>query len=106
MCFTEENKDSLTVARFTSGNVEIMKPLKVTETHVIIDIRDLSHFGLLKRIIFPPSPVIAQVLLFLRPITERQSENILDVHLLPWNVPLSKVAYHYTVWCVCVYIFI
>uniref|UniRef100_A0A8C1E1R9 NOD-like receptor family B, member 5 n=1 Tax=Cyprinus carpio carpio TaxID=630221 RepID=A0A8C1E1R9_CYPCA len=94
--FCEENKDSLTVARFTSGNVEIMKPLKVTETHVIIDIRDLSHFGLLKRIIFPPSPVIAQVLLFLRPLTERQSENILDVHLLPWNVPLSKVKDQHT----------
>uniref|UniRef100_A0A8C1QUC6 CARD domain-containing protein n=1 Tax=Cyprinus carpio TaxID=7962 RepID=A0A8C1QUC6_CYPCA len=96
-CFNEENKDSLAVARFTGGNVEIMKPLKVSETHVIIDIRDLSHFGLLKRMIFPPSPVTAQVLLFLRPITERQRENILDVHLLPCNVPLSKVSLH----CLC-----
>uniref|UniRef100_A0A671TF02 CARD domain-containing protein n=1 Tax=Sinocyclocheilus anshuiensis TaxID=1608454 RepID=A0A671TF02_9TELE len=69
---------------------------KVTETHVMIDIRDLSHFGLLKRMIFPPSPVIAQVLLFLRPITVRQRENILDVHLLPWNVPLSKVKDQHT----------
>ncbi|XP_050992866.1 NACHT, LRR and PYD domains-containing protein 1 homolog [Labeo rohita] len=88
---SEENKDSLTIARFTGGNVEIMKPFKVSETHVMIDIRDLSHFGLLKKMIFHPSPVIAQVLLFLRPITARQRENILDVHLLPWNVPLSKV---------------
>uniref|UniRef100_A0A672PZZ6 CARD domain-containing protein n=1 Tax=Sinocyclocheilus grahami TaxID=75366 RepID=A0A672PZZ6_SINGR len=94
--FCEENKDSLAVARFTGGNVEIMKPFKVTETHVMIDIRDLSHFGLLKRMIFPPSPVIAQVLLFLRPITVRQRENILDVHLLPWNVPLSKVKDQHT----------
>ncbi|XP_026098983.1 NACHT, LRR and PYD domains-containing protein 3-like [Carassius auratus] len=94
--FCEENKDNLAVAHFTSGNVEIMNPLKVTESHVIIDIRDLSHFGILKRMIFPPSPVIAQVLLFLRPITVKQSENILDVHLLPWNVPLSKVKDQHT----------
>ncbi|KAL1280837.1 hypothetical protein QQF64_015437 [Cirrhinus molitorella] len=88
---SEENKDSLAVARFTGGNVEIMKPRKVTEAHVVIDIRDLSHFGLFKKMFFPPSPVVTQVLLFLRPITARQCVNILDVHLLPWNVPLSEV---------------
>ncbi|KAL1280834.1 hypothetical protein QQF64_015434 [Cirrhinus molitorella] len=94
--FSEENKESLAVARFTGGNVEIMNPLKVTEAHVMIDIRDLSHFGLLKKMIFPPSPVVAQVLLFLRPITARQREHILDVHLLPRNVPLSKVKDQHT----------
>lgn len=91
MCFTEENKDGLAVAHLTGGNIAIMQPLQVTETHVMIDIRDLSIFGLIKRMIFPPSPVAAQVLVFLRPITLRQRENILDVHLLPWNVPLSEV---------------
>ncbi|KAL1247754.1 hypothetical protein QQF64_023130 [Cirrhinus molitorella] len=89
--FSEENKDGLAVAHFTGGNVEIMKPLQVTETHVMIDIRDLSLFGLLKRMIFPPSPVAAQVLLFIRPKTARQRENILDVHLLHLNVPVSEV---------------
>ncbi|XP_051719255.1 NACHT, LRR and PYD domains-containing protein 1 homolog isoform X2 [Ctenopharyngodon idella] len=89
--FTEENKDGLAVAHLTGGNIAIMQPLQVTETHVMIDIRDLSIFGLIKRMIFPPSPVAAQVLVFLRPITFRQRENILDVHLLPWNVPLSEV---------------
>ncbi|XP_073702961.1 NACHT, LRR and PYD domains-containing protein 1 homolog [Garra rufa] len=88
---SEENKDSLAVARFTAGNVEIMKPCKVTEAHVMIDIRDLSHFGLFKKMFFPPCPVIAQVLLFLRPRAARKSVNILDVHLLPWNVSLSEV---------------
>ncbi|XP_051717484.1 NACHT, LRR and PYD domains-containing protein 1 homolog isoform X4 [Ctenopharyngodon idella] len=86
----EENKDSLAVAHLTGDNIAIMQPLQVTETHVMIDIRDLSIFGNLKRMIFPPSPVFAQVLVFLRPITLRQGENILDVHLLPWNVPLSE----------------
>ncbi len=92
MCSAEENKDSLAVAHFTGGNVEIMKALPMNETHVMIDIRDLSLFGLLKRMIFTPSPIAAQVLLFLRPITARQRENILDVHLLPLNVPLSEVS--------------
>lgn len=92
MCFTEEDMDCLAVAHFTNGNVAIMNPLKVTETHVMIDIKDLSIFGLIKRMIFRPSPVIAQVLVFLRPITMREEENILDVLLLPWNVPLSEVS--------------
>ncbi|KAF4115646.1 hypothetical protein G5714_003135 [Onychostoma macrolepis] len=89
--FSEEDMDRLSVAHFTNGNVAIMNPLKVTETHVMIDIKDLSIFGLIKRMIFRSSPVVAQVLVFLRPITMREEENILDVHLLPWNVPLSEV---------------
>ncbi|XP_050954195.1 NACHT, LRR and PYD domains-containing protein 1-like [Labeo rohita] len=89
--FSEEDMDCLAIAHLTDGNVAIMNPLKVTEAHVMIDIKDLSLFGLIKRMIFPPSPVTAQVLVFLRPITEGQRENILDVHLLPWNVPLSEV---------------
>ncbi|XP_051719170.1 NACHT, LRR and PYD domains-containing protein 1 homolog isoform X3 [Ctenopharyngodon idella] len=93
---SEENKDGLAVAHLTGGNTAIMQPLQVTETHVMIDIRDLSIFGLIKRMIFPPSPVAAQVLVFLRPITLRQRENILDVHLLPWNIPLSEVKDQHT----------
>ncbi|XP_073689187.1 NACHT, LRR and PYD domains-containing protein 1a allele 5-like [Garra rufa] len=89
--FSEGDTDCLAVAHFTDGNVAIMNPRKVTETHVKMDIKHLSIFGVIKRMIFPPSPVIAQVLVFLRPLTERQRENILDVHLLPWNVPLSEV---------------
>ncbi|KAA0701399.1 NACHT, LRR and PYD domains-containing protein 3 [Triplophysa tibetana] len=84
-----ETKDSLAVARFIDGNVEILQPLKVTETHVIVDITKLSMFGLLK-IWFPYSPVSAQVLLFLRPITVAKKQKILNVHLLPWNVPLPE----------------
>uniref|UniRef100_A0A672RX81 FIIND domain-containing protein n=1 Tax=Sinocyclocheilus grahami TaxID=75366 RepID=A0A672RX81_SINGR len=92
--FSEEDMDCLAVAHYTGGNVPIIDPLKVTEAYVMIDIKDLSIFGLIKRSIFPPSPVVAQVLVFLRPITVRQ-ENILDVHLLPWNVPLSEVKHQH-----------
>ncbi|RXN20154.1 LRR and PYD domains-containing 3-like protein [Labeo rohita] len=41
--FSEKNKDSLDVAHFTCGNVEIMKPLQVTETHVMIDIKGSEY---------------------------------------------------------------
>ncbi|CAM4588725.1 unnamed protein product [Leuciscus chuanchicus] len=44
--FSEENKDGLAVAHFVGGNVEIIQPLKVTGTHLMIDIRELSSFGL------------------------------------------------------------
>ncbi|RXN25369.1 nuclear body protein SP140 isoform X1 [Labeo rohita] len=62
--FSEEDMDCLTVAHLTGGNVAIMNPLKVTEAHVMIDIEDLSLFGLIKRMIFPPSPVTAQTEVF------------------------------------------
>ncbi|XP_059381017.1 uncharacterized protein LOC132116059 [Carassius carassius] len=96
--FAEEEIDCLAVAHFTGGNVAIMNPLEVTEAYVKIDINDLSLFGLIKSI-FSHSPVIAQVLIFLRPRTEGQDEKILDVHLLPWNVPVSEVENQHTEHC-------
>ncbi|XP_016385344.1 uncharacterized protein LOC107721716 isoform X4 [Sinocyclocheilus rhinocerous] len=87
--FSEENKDCLAVAHFTGGNVEIIQPLKVSETHVIIDIRDLSNFGLIWIKTIFGFPINGQVLLFLRPVTVEQK--ILTVHLLPGNVPVSEV---------------
>ncbi|XP_051525747.1 LOW QUALITY PROTEIN: NACHT, LRR and PYD domains-containing protein 1b allele 2-like [Myxocyprinus asiaticus] len=92
--FSGTNKESLAVAHYTGGNVEILQLLKVTETYVIIDIRDLSLFGLIKKMFFA-SPVRAQVLLFLQPVTVAQKEKIMNVHLLPGNVPLSEVQSRY-----------
>lgn len=91
MYFAEENKDGLAVAHFTGGNIEIIQPLKVTETHVIIDIRDLSRFGLIWIKTILGFPIDGQVLLFLRPVTIEQKQKILNVHLLPGNVPVSEV---------------
>ncbi|XP_056600682.1 NACHT, LRR and PYD domains-containing protein 1b allele 2-like isoform X2 [Triplophysa dalaica] len=91
---TEENKESLAVAHFTNGTVEILQPLKVTETHVIISITELCWFGIIKKLkkkMFPGAPTCAQVLLFLRPITVAQNQKILNVYLLPGNVPLPEV---------------
>ncbi|XP_058650152.1 NACHT, LRR and PYD domains-containing protein 1 homolog isoform X2 [Onychostoma macrolepis] len=92
--FTEKNTDGLAVAHFTGGNIEMIQPFNVTKSHVIIDIKDLSIFGLIKKI-FSGSPIVAQVLLFLRPVTVEQEQKILNVHLLPGNVPVSEVqCYH------------
>lgn len=109
MSFTEENKDSLAVTHFTCDNVEMLQALKVTSTHVIIGIKELSLFGLIKTIIFPDYSVQSQVFLFLRPITIRQREKILDVHLLPLTIPVSEVlkqkVFAQTVRNVCMFFF-
>lgn len=89
MYFAEENKDGLAVAHFTGGNVEIIQPLKVTETHVIIDIRELSNFVLVWIKSKLGFPIRGQVLLFLRALS--LEKNKLNVHLLPENVPVSEV---------------
>eukprot|EP00067_Danio_rerio_P048336 XP_021334239.1 caspase recruitment domain-containing protein 8 isoform X2 [Danio rerio] len=85
-----DNMDGLAVAHFTAGNIEIIQPIKVTETHVMIDIRDLSLFGLLWMKIFSP-PISGQVLLFLRTLPVEEREKILNVHLLPGNIPVPEV---------------
>ncbi|NP_001123874.1 uncharacterized protein LOC100170660 [Danio rerio] len=90
-----DNMDGLAVAHFTGGNMEIVQPITVTETHVMIDIRDLSLFGLLWMKIFS-HPISGQVLLFLRTLPveeEEEEEKILNVHLLPGNVPVSEVVH-------------
>uniref|UniRef100_A0A8C1YPV8 Si:ch211-195h23.3 n=1 Tax=Cyprinus carpio TaxID=7962 RepID=A0A8C1YPV8_CYPCA len=89
--FVEENEDGLAVAHFTGGNVDIIQPLKVTETHVIINIRDLSRFGLIWIKTIFGFPIDGQVLHFLRPVTVEQEQKILNVHLLPGNVPVTEV---------------
>ncbi|XP_065118223.1 E3 ubiquitin-protein ligase TRIM47-like [Paramisgurnus dabryanus] len=89
--FSEKNEVSLAVAHFSDGNVEMLQSIKVSSTHLIINITEFSLFGLIKDIIFPVYPVCAQVLLFLRPKSFAQKQKILNVHLLPGNVPLSEV---------------
>uniref|UniRef100_A0A672RZK4 NOD-like receptor family B, member 5 n=1 Tax=Sinocyclocheilus grahami TaxID=75366 RepID=A0A672RZK4_SINGR len=102
--FSEEDKDGLAVAHFTGGNIEIIQPLKVTETHVIIDIRELSRFGLIWIKTILGFPIDGQVLLFLRPVTVEQEQKILNVHLLPGNVPVTEVLVfvyiHYYCFCI------
>ncbi|KAL6463251.1 hypothetical protein MHYP_G00276420 [Metynnis hypsauchen] len=91
---TEEIKVKQAVAHFTDDNVEIIPPLQVTSTHVIINIKGLSLLGIirdLQDLIFKPHPINAQVLLFYKTLAVTQSVNILYIHLLPGNIPTDEV---------------
>ncbi|XP_053473443.1 uncharacterized protein LOC128603201 isoform X2 [Ictalurus furcatus] len=90
-CETRTDVVKLTVAHATGGNVEIIQPLKVTDTHVIIHIHGLSLFGLLKALLFQAYPIRAQVLLFRKKMTGKHSRSKLNIHLLPGNVPVKEV---------------
>ncbi|XP_028288984.1 NACHT, LRR and PYD domains-containing protein 12-like [Parambassis ranga] len=86
--------DLLSVAHFSDIGMSFLKPLKITNTHVVVDVSDLSAFGLVwdfvRRFLNILLPINGQVLLFLRPPT--RGPRTLDVFLLQGNVPLSEVA--------------
>lgn len=79
-----------TVADVT-GDVEIIQPRKVTDTHAIVDVQPFSLVGLLKSLLFQGYPIRAQVLLFCIE-TGKQRMSKLYIHLLPGNVPVEEVA--------------
>ncbi|XP_064860374.1 NACHT, LRR and PYD domains-containing protein 1-like isoform X1 [Oncorhynchus nerka] len=43
-----EGLDSLSVAHVTGDSVEVLPPLRVTDTHVVVNITDLSVWGLVR----------------------------------------------------------
>lgn len=83
---------SLSVIHFSDDGMNILEPLKITDTHVIVELPHFSALGLvwdfLKRFWNNTTPVRAQVLLFLRKV---ELEKYLDVFLLPSNIPLPEV---------------
>ncbi|XP_047018148.1 NACHT, LRR and PYD domains-containing protein 3 isoform X2 [Ictalurus punctatus] len=92
---SDKNQTELAIAHFSSGNVEIIQPLKVTGTHVIIDIENLSYFGLFKKKQHQEYPIRAQVLLFYKGITGKTKRSKLHMHLLPRNVPVEELQIRY-----------
>ncbi|XP_053352823.1 MORC family CW-type zinc finger protein 3-like [Clarias gariepinus] len=88
---TDNNQIELAVAHFGEDNVEILQPLKIKNTHVILKFQGLSIFGLLKKWMFVERPISAQVLLFYKEIIENQRMRTLHIHLLPGNVPVEEV---------------
>ncbi|XP_069055169.1 uncharacterized protein [Lepisosteus oculatus] len=81
--------DFLTVAHVSCGNLEVLSPLEVTQTHVRVSITGLSLWGLLKNVF--RFNVQGQVLLFLRPGNGRILRQKLNVFVLPGNVLVSQV---------------
>ncbi|XP_047665340.1 uncharacterized protein LOC113650933 isoform X2 [Tachysurus fulvidraco] len=85
-CETRTDEVKLIAAHVTGGNVEIIQPVEVTDTHVIIEVQHLSCFGLLKPLLYRAYPIRAQVLLLYE-----QSLSKLHIHLLKRNVPVEEV---------------
>lgn len=83
------------MAHISDAGVSFVEPLRITATHVVIQVSGLSAFGLVRQILgwinHKIKSVSGQVLLFLaaqNPKTKRRKLNML---LLPRNVPLSEV---------------
>ncbi|XP_050934079.1 NLR family CARD domain-containing protein 3 isoform X2 [Lates calcarifer] len=83
----------LSVVHKTDDGTEILEPLEITETHVVVKVPHLSAFGLVldivKWFLGIKQPINCDVLLFLRPPV--RGPPTLDVFLLPNNVPLPEV---------------
>lgn len=93
-CFTayvsDEIQNKLAVAHFIDGNVEIIQPLKITNTHVILEVQGLSPFGLIKWLI-GEKPIIGQILLFYKEINRKKKKRTLQIYLLAGNVLVEEV---------------
>ena len=87
-CVSGEGREVLSVAHVAGGSVELVPPLRVTDTHVVVDVTDLSLWGLV-RWFLPSLTIKGQVLLFLQQLSPMYT--ILNVMVLPSNVPLSEV---------------
>ncbi|XP_062303590.1 uncharacterized protein LOC134007888 [Osmerus eperlanus] len=83
-----EGREVLSVAHVTGGSMELVPPLRVTGSHVVVDVTDLSLWGLV-RWFLPSLTIKGQVLLFLQQLSPMYT--ILNVMVLPSNVPLSEV---------------
>ncbi|XP_050923428.1 NACHT, LRR and PYD domains-containing protein 12 isoform X11 [Lates calcarifer] len=98
-CETQDaviHEDLLSVVHITDDGLSFLKPLQITDTHVIVRVPHLSSFGLVSvRKIFEKlrnkKPVSSKVLLFLPPPNPKTQRQNLNVFLLPRNVPLDEV---------------
>ncbi|KAK9528068.1 hypothetical protein VZT92_014566 [Zoarces viviparus] len=95
-----ETKDALvfdgllSVVHITDDGMTILEPLEITDTHVVVNVPNLSVFGLVwdivRRFLNIRLPIKSHVLLFLRP--PDVDDQILDVLLLQDNIPVDEVA--------------
>ncbi|XP_023254403.1 ribonuclease inhibitor-like [Seriola lalandi dorsalis] len=97
-CVTKDDlqpEGLLSVVHISDDGISILKPLEITDTHVIVKVPHLSAFGLVwaleifGRLWNNIKPITGEVLLFLRP--PDTGLQVLDVFLLPSNIPLPEV---------------
>ncbi|KAM3614376.1 uncharacterized protein V6R79_013267 [Siganus canaliculatus] len=85
------HSDELSVVHVTDEGMNILQPLMVTDTHVVVKVPHLSVFGIIMDLFRGWLKTIkGQVLPFLRP--PNISDQVLDVFLLPNNIPVTEVA--------------
>ncbi|XP_071349651.1 uncharacterized protein [Trachinotus anak] len=90
-------KSLLSVVHITDDGMSILKPLEITDTHVIVTVSHFSAFGIVRafevfyRFFSNPCPVHGQVLLFLRPPNLNSQRQNLHLVVLSRNVPLEEV---------------
>ncbi|XP_029949356.1 uncharacterized protein LOC115389911 [Salarias fasciatus] len=86
--------NDLSAVHMSDEGMNILEPLKINETHVVVDVSHFSGFGLVvdfvRGLLNIQRPISSQVLLFHRPIWTEKSQKI-NVFLLPKNVPLEEV---------------
>ncbi|MEQ2304878.1 hypothetical protein AMECASPLE_031871, partial [Ameca splendens] len=86
----------LSVVHISNDGLSILEPLKITDTHVVVKVSDLSPFGLvwdyIKRFIKRKDPVVSQVLLYLGPQNPRAQNLKLYVFLLPGNISEQEIS--------------
>ena len=78
----------MSVAHVSGEKVELLPPMRVTDTHVVVNITDLSLWGLLRRII-PFLTIRGQVLAFHKLVNPLRPR--LNLIVLPHNVPFQEV---------------
>ncbi|KAK2859828.1 hypothetical protein Q5P01_004448 [Channa striata] len=79
------------LAHVTDEGIEFIRPQKITETHIVLNITGFSGYGNVKDEDSPPDPVRALVLLFYRPPEDPDPESLINVLLLPKNISLRNV---------------
>lgn len=90
------SEGELSVAHISDAGMSILKPLEITDTHVVVMVPHLSIFGLAKDVVegfwSSLTPIRSQVLLFLRPPNTKTKKQNLHVFLLPSNIPVEEVS--------------
>ncbi|XP_030612160.1 uncharacterized protein LOC115799246 [Archocentrus centrarchus] len=95
-CETKEALHSgsfLSVIHFSDDETSVLKPLKITDTHVVVEVPHLSAFGVVLDLIkdLRKTTIRGQILLFLRKPNAEANKKYVDMLLLPRNVPLLEV---------------
>ncbi|XP_029949340.1 uncharacterized protein LOC115389900 isoform X8 [Salarias fasciatus] len=83
--------NGLSVAHMVEEGMNILEPLKINDTHVVVDVSHFSAFGLVINFFrdIIKRPIRSQVLLFHHPTWTEDLQKV-NVFLLPKNIPLEE----------------